>query len=49
MREAHGEVPVVLLGQSHLEQWYERLGFVRSGDEVLEVGIPHVPMRREPA
>ena len=36
--------PVVLLGQSHLEQWYERLGFVRSGDEVLEVGIPHVPM-----
>ena len=36
--------PVVLLGQSHLEQWYERLGFVRSGNEVLEVGIPHVPM-----
>ena len=32
------------LGQSHLEQWYERFGFVRSGNEVLEVGIPHVPM-----
>lgn len=37
--------PVVLLGQSHLEPWYGRFGFVRSGDDVLEVGIPHTPMR----
>ncbi len=37
--------PVVLLGQSHLEQWYTRFGFVRSGDDVLEVGIRHTPMQ----
>lgn len=39
------ERPVVLLGQSHLEQWYTRFGFERSGDDVLEVGIPHTPMQ----
>ncbi|MFJ3383852.1 MULTISPECIES: GNAT family N-acetyltransferase [unclassified Curtobacterium] len=32
--------------QAHLEQWYGRFGFVRSGDEFLEDGIPHVPMTR---
>lgn len=46
LREA--ERPVVLLGQSHLEGWYERFGFRRSGEEVMEVGIAHVPMTLRP-
>ena len=37
--------PVVLDAQSHLEGWYVRLGFVRTGPEFLDDGIPHVPMR----
>jgi len=32
--------------QSPLQGWYERFGFVRDGDEFVEDGIPHVPMRR---
>jgi ElaA protein len=35
--------------QAHLQGWYENFGFVRVGDEFLEDGIPHVPMRRTPA
>ncbi len=37
--------PVVLDAQSHLEGWYARFGFVRTGPEFLDDGIPHVPMR----
>ena len=37
--------PVVLDAQSHLEGWYARFGFVRTGAEFLDDGIPHVPMR----
>lgn len=37
--------PVVLDAQSHLEDWYAAFGFVRVGDEFVEDGIPHVPMR----
>jgi ElaA protein len=33
--------------QAYLESWYERFGFVRSGPDYLEDGIPHLPMRRE--
>ncbi len=40
-----GDAPVVLDAQSHLQRWYERLGFVRDGAEFVEDGIPHVPMR----
>ncbi len=32
--------------QSHLERFYERLGFVRTGAAFVEAGIPHVPMTR---
>lgn len=39
------EGPVVLDAQSHLAFWYERFGFVVVGDEYLDDGIPHVPMR----
>lgn len=44
-QEATGDV--VLDAQSHLEGWYARLGFVRDGEEFVEDGIPHVPMRLE--
>uniref|UniRef100_A0A942T6T6 GNAT family N-acetyltransferase n=1 Tax=Neobacillus citreus TaxID=2833578 RepID=A0A942T6T6_9BACI len=37
---------IAIDAQAHLEQWYARFGFVRSGDEFLEDGIPHVPMTR---
>jgi ElaA protein len=37
--------PVVLDAQAHLLGWYERFGFVRVGNQFLEDGIPHVPMR----
>ncbi|MBM7808357.1 ElaA protein [Geodermatophilus bullaregiensis] len=42
-------VPITMGAQSHLEGWYGRFGFVRSGPGYVEDGIPHVPMRREPA
>jgi ElaA protein len=32
--------------QSHLRAWYEALGFEVVGDEYVEDGIPHLPMRR---
>lgn len=44
----HGEGPLTLGAQAHLEGWYERFGFRRSGPGYDEDGIPHVPMRREP-
>jgi ElaA protein len=44
-----GDVPITLGAQAHLEAWYERFGFRRSGPGYVEDGIPHVPMRREPA
>jgi predicted GNAT family N-acyltransferase len=44
-----GDAPVTLGAQAHLEGWYERFGFRKSGPGYVEDGIPHVPMRREPA
>jgi ElaA protein len=44
--ELAGDRDVVLDAQSYLREWYERLGFVRAGEEFLDDGIPHVPMRR---
>jgi predicted GNAT family N-acyltransferase len=40
---------ITLAAQAHLEGWYARFGFRRSGPGYVEDGIPHVPMRREPA
>jgi ElaA protein len=37
---------VVLDAQAPLVGWYESLGFEVSGEEFLDDGIPHVPMRR---
>ena len=36
---------VVLDAQSRLEPWYAGRGFTRAGEEFLEDGIAHVPMR----
>src|SRR3712207_6264256 len=41
-----GDAPITLGAQAHLEGWYERFGFRRSGPGYVEDGIPHVPMRR---
>ena len=38
---------VVIGAQTHLATWYARFGFVVSGPEYVEDGIPHVPMRLE--
>jgi ElaA protein len=36
----------VLASQAHLAGFYGRYGFVATGPEYLDDGIPHVPMRR---
>jgi ElaA protein len=43
------DFPITLGAQAYLEGWYERFGFRRSGEGYVEDGIPHVPMRRDPA
>ena len=40
---------VRLDAQSYLAGWYARFGFEPDGEEFVEDGIPHVPMRRQPA
>ncbi|MGN7191052.1 MULTISPECIES: GNAT family N-acetyltransferase [unclassified Curtobacterium] len=37
---------IAIHAQAHLERWYGRFGFVRSGDDFVEDAIPHVPMTR---
>ncbi|GAA3723953.1 GNAT family N-acetyltransferase [Plantactinospora mayteni] len=44
-----GSRPCVLDAQAHLVDFYARHGFTVSGPEYVEDGIPHVPMRRDPA
>lgn len=39
--------PVVLGAQAHLEDYYGRFGFRRSGPNYDEDGILHLPMRRD--
>jgi ElaA protein len=36
----------VLDAQAHVAGWYERFGYLASGAEFVEDGIPHVAMRR---
>jgi ElaA protein len=38
--------PVVMDAQTPLRAWYERFGFEVSGEDFLDDGIPHLPMRR---
>jgi len=37
---------VVLDSQTYAAGFYRKYGFVEDGDEYVEDGIPHVPMRR---
>jgi ElaA protein len=46
--EIVGDRPSRLDAQSYLEEWYSRFGYVRTGEEFLDDGIPHVPMARQP-
>ncbi|MGD8201919.1 GNAT family N-acetyltransferase [Ornithinimicrobium sp. W1679] len=41
-----GGAEVVLDAQTYLEGWYARFGFVRTGPDFVEDGIPHLPMGR---
>lgn len=38
--------PIELDAQTYLRDWYQRFGFAQNGDEFVEDGISHVPMRR---
>lgn len=40
---------IVIGAQSYLEKWYSGFGFVRSGPNYDEDGIPHLPMFRASA
>lgn len=42
-----GERRTEIGAQTYLEGWYARFGFVRSGEDYVEDGIPHLPMTRE--
>lgn len=44
--ELVGGAETVLDAQSHLQDFYASLGFLKVGEEYIEDGIPHVPMRR---
>jgi ElaA protein len=46
--EIVGHRPCVLEAQAHLAGFYKRYGFVVTGPEYLDDGIPHLPMRRDP-
>ncbi|MEM7094717.1 MAG: GNAT family N-acetyltransferase [Actinomycetota bacterium] len=49
LHEAHaqaGETGTFLEAQTYLVGWYERQGWQISGEEFVEDGIPHTPMRR---
>ncbi len=37
----------LLEAQSHLDGMYGKYGFFSDGDEFVEDGIPHIPMRRD--
>lgn len=41
-----GDVPMRIGAQSHLERFYNELGFVRASDEYIEDNIPHIEMTR---
>jgi ElaA protein len=45
--ELVGSRASVLDAQSHLAGWYTRFGYRPDGEEFVEDGIPHVPMRRD--
>jgi len=44
--EEIGDAPSVLNAQAYLAGFYATFGYVPDGEEFLDDGIPHVPMRR---
>jgi predicted GNAT family N-acyltransferase len=44
----HGKATIVLNAQGQVEDFYERIGFVRDGDTFEEAGIAHVRMIWQP-
>jgi ElaA protein len=42
-----GNRPSVLHAQAYLTTYYRRFGYLQTGPEYLEDGIPHIPMARE--
>jgi ElaA protein len=46
LRDQHGPTAIRLGAQSYLERFYGSFGFIRAGEDYLEDGIPHLPMRR---
>lgn len=47
-RDEAPDAHVVLHAQSYLASWYEQQGFAVDGEQFVEDGIPHVPMRAVP-
>jgi predicted GNAT family N-acyltransferase len=41
-----GDNAVLLSAQIHAENFYQRHGFAREGEQFMEAGIPHIQMRR---
>ena len=41
-----GDAPCALNAQRHCVELYRGYGFVVDGEELIENGVPHVPMRR---
>jgi ElaA protein len=46
IEERWPETPIYLSAQTHLQGYYGRYGFVVTGEEFFEDGIPHIGMRR---
>lgn len=44
LEASFGQAPIRIHGQSYLKEFYESLGFVVTGEEFLEDGIPHLSM-----
>lgn len=45
--ELFGKTSITLGAQLYLRKFYESLGFIASGEEYVEDGIPHVTMTRK--
>jgi ElaA protein len=46
IEERWPQTPIYLSAQTHLQGYYGRYGFVVTGEEFVEDGIPHIGMRR---
>lgn len=46
-REKFGDGKIIVAAQSYAKGFYEKSGFVKSSDEFIEDGIPHIMMTLE--